>query len=86
MTDKLYIVRKRSGQWTVWSHEEVCLNFRSYDEAIETARSAAAVLSHEPRIDREAGCTARTGDRRGGHSSAVTSELARPGGAASPVS
>ena len=53
MTDKLYVVRKRSGQWTVWSHEEVCLNFRSYDEAIETAQTAATVLSHEPRMARD---------------------------------
>jgi hypothetical protein len=53
MTDKLYFVRKRSGLWTVWSHEEVCLNFRSYDEAIETAQTAATALSHEPRMARE---------------------------------
>jgi hypothetical protein len=42
---KLYSVRKRSGQWTVCSNESVLLNFDSYDEAIETARSAVGVLA-----------------------------------------
>jgi hypothetical protein len=48
MTKKIYAVRKRSGQWTVWSDEDVYLNFDSYDEAIETAQSAAIVLAHAP--------------------------------------
>jgi hypothetical protein len=47
MTRKIYAVRKRCGLWTVWSAEDLCLNFDSYDEAIETARTAALVLSHE---------------------------------------
>lgn len=56
MPKKIYAVRKRSGRWTVWSEEELCLNFESYDEAIETARHAAFVLarprkrSAEPRF------------------------------------
>jgi len=53
MTRKIYVVRKRCGQWTVWSAEDLCLNFESYDEAIETARTAALVLSHEPGETRE---------------------------------
>jgi hypothetical protein len=54
MPKKIYAVRKRSGHWTVWSEEELCLNFESYDEAIETAHHAALVLarkrSAEPRL------------------------------------
>jgi hypothetical protein len=53
MTKKIYAVRKRCGQWTVCSDEKVCLNFQSYDEAIETARTAALVLSHRPPVTRE---------------------------------
>jgi hypothetical protein len=52
MIKKMYAVRKRLGQWTVWSDEDVCLNFQSYDEAIETAR---LVLSHEPQAARDEG-------------------------------
>ena len=48
MAKKIYAVRKRCGQWTVGSNEDVYLNFESYDEAIETAQTAATVLSHEP--------------------------------------
>ena len=48
MSKQMYAVRKRRGQWTVWTKEDVCLNFQSYDEAIATARTAAIVLSHEP--------------------------------------
>lgn len=48
MPKKIYAVRKRSGQWTVWTDDDVCLNFRSYDEAIATAQTAAVVLSHKP--------------------------------------
>lgn len=46
MSRKMYTVRKRSGLWTVWSDDAVFLNFQSYDEAIETARTAAIVLAH----------------------------------------
>lgn len=53
MTKKIYAVRKRCGQWTVCSDEKVCLNFQSYDEAIETARTAAIVLSHRPAATQE---------------------------------
>jgi hypothetical protein len=53
MPKKIYAVRKRSGLWTVWTDEDVCLNFQSYDEAIATARTAAIVLSHEPADTRE---------------------------------
>ena len=48
MPKTTYAVRKRCGQWAVWSDDDVCLNFQSYDDAIATARSAAIVLSHEP--------------------------------------
>ena len=53
MTKKIYAVRKRCGQWAVWSDEDVYLNFESYDEAIETARTAAIVLAHSPEGARE---------------------------------
>jgi|tagenome__1003787_1003787.scaffolds.fasta_scaffold18648952_1 hypothetical protein len=53
MTKKIYAVRKRCGQWTVSSDEKLCLNFQSYDEAIETARTAAIVLSHQPAAAQE---------------------------------
>jgi hypothetical protein len=43
---KLYAVRKRRGQWSVYADEEVFLEFDSYDEAILTAQSAADVLSN----------------------------------------
>ena len=59
MTKKLYAVRKRRGQWTVWSDEDVYLNFESYDEAIETARTAAIVLTHAPGETREERMRAR---------------------------
>ena len=58
MTRKIYAVRKRRGQWTVWSDEDVYLNFESYDEAIETAQTAAIVLSHGPGMPREEGVRA----------------------------
>ncbi len=53
MLKKIYAVRKRSGQWSVWTDDDVYLNFESYDEAIETARTAAMVLSHGPDESRE---------------------------------
>jgi len=53
MAKTIYAVRKRSGQWTVWSDEDVYLNFESYDEAIETARTAASVLARSPDGARE---------------------------------
>jgi hypothetical protein len=42
---KLYAVRKRAGRWAVWSDEDTSLSFDSYDEAVETARVAATVLT-----------------------------------------
>lgn len=59
MTRKIYAVRKRCGLWTVWSDEDVYLNFESYDEAIETARTAAIVLAHAPEGAREERARAR---------------------------
>jgi hypothetical protein len=47
----IYAVRKRRGQWSVCSDESVLLHFETYDEAIETVRSAVGVLSsrqHKP--------------------------------------
>jgi hypothetical protein len=47
----IYAVRKRRGQWSVCSDENVLLHFETYDEAIETVRSAVGVLSsrqHKP--------------------------------------
>jgi hypothetical protein len=41
----IYAVRKRRGQWSVCSDESVLLHFESYDEAIETVRSAVGVLA-----------------------------------------
>jgi hypothetical protein len=40
-----YAVRKRRGQWTICADEHVLLDFRSYDEALATARSATQVLA-----------------------------------------
>ena len=45
----LYAVRKRRGQWTVCSDENVVLQFETYDEAVATARGAAAVLASRSR-------------------------------------
>ena len=42
---KLYAVRKRRGHWSVYADEDVCLEFDSYDEAVQAAQSAAEVLS-----------------------------------------
>jgi hypothetical protein len=36
-----YAIRKRRGKWTVCTEENVLLDFRNYDEAVETARSSA---------------------------------------------
>jgi hypothetical protein len=47
----IYAIRKRRGQWSVCADESVLLHFESYDEAIETVRSAVGVLSgrqHKP--------------------------------------
>jgi hypothetical protein len=41
----IYAIRKRRGQWSVCSDENVLLHFESYDEAIETVRSAVGVLA-----------------------------------------
>jgi hypothetical protein len=41
----IYTVRKRRGQWSVCSDETVLLHFESYDEAIETVRSAVGVMA-----------------------------------------
>jgi hypothetical protein len=46
-----YTIRKRRGQWSVCSDESVLLHFDSYDEAIETVRTAVGVLAgrqHKP--------------------------------------
>lgn len=40
-----YAVRKRRGQWTICADDHVLLDFRSYDEALATARSATQVLA-----------------------------------------
>jgi hypothetical protein len=40
----VYAIRKRRGQWAVCSEENVLLQFETYDEAVEVARSAAEVL------------------------------------------
>jgi uncharacterized protein (DUF1330 family) len=42
---KLYAVRKRRGRWSVTADENIVIEFDSYDEAIQTAQSAADVLS-----------------------------------------
>jgi hypothetical protein len=43
---KLYAVRKRRGQWSVYADDEVFIEFDSYDEAVHAAQSAADVLSN----------------------------------------
>jgi hypothetical protein len=56
---KLYAVRKRRGQWSVYADEEVFVEFDSYDEAIRTAQGAADVLSNRaPQVDEVAAITA----------------------------
>lgn len=42
---KVYAVRKRAGQWSVCSEGDVVLHFDSYEQAIETARTAIGVLA-----------------------------------------
>ncbi len=42
---KVYAIRKRRGQWAVCSEENVLLQFESYAEAVEVARSAAEVMA-----------------------------------------
>ena len=39
-----YALRKRRGHWSVFSGDENLLDFDSYDEAVETTRSALKVL------------------------------------------
>jgi hypothetical protein len=56
---KLYAVRKRRGQWSVTVDEEVFLEFDSYDEAIQTAQSAADVLSSRGSQAADAAATPR---------------------------
>jgi hypothetical protein len=40
----IYSVRKRGGQWLLCSGADVILSFDSYQEAIETTRSALKAL------------------------------------------
>jgi hypothetical protein len=54
---KLYTVRKRRGQWSVYADEDAFLEFDSYDEAIRTAQSAADVLSNRRSQADEAAAT-----------------------------
>jgi hypothetical protein len=44
-----YAIRKRRGKWTVCTEENILLDFQSYDEAVETARSATKVLAERSR-------------------------------------
>ena len=47
----VYAVRKRDGHWAVCSAQSVTMVFESYEEALETARTAAGVIArcaHEP--------------------------------------
>jgi hypothetical protein len=43
---KVYAIRKREGRWAVCADDNVLLQFDTYDEAVETARSAAGVLAN----------------------------------------
>ena len=45
---RVYAVRKRRGQWAVCSAGAVTLLFESYEQALEIARTAAAVLIDAP--------------------------------------
>src|SRR4051812_10717962 len=63
-----FAVRKRRGQWTICSDENVLLNFNSYDEAIETARSAVGVLANrieQPASGQKVSVLSRAGGGRG---------------------
>jgi hypothetical protein len=42
---QVYSVRKRIGQWTVCSDENVVLRFETYDLALSTARDAGQMLA-----------------------------------------
>jgi hypothetical protein len=42
---KVYAIRKRRGRWAVCCDENVLLQFETYAEAVEIARSAAEVLA-----------------------------------------
>jgi hypothetical protein len=41
----VYAVRKRDGQWAVCAAQSVTMVFESYEEALETARTAAGVIA-----------------------------------------
>jgi len=41
----VYAVRKRRGQWAVCSAGAVTMLFESYEQALEIARTAAAVMA-----------------------------------------
>jgi hypothetical protein len=41
----VYAVRKRDGQWADCSAQSVTMVFESYEEALETARTAAGVIA-----------------------------------------
>ena len=67
---KVYAVRKLRGQWAVCCDENVLLQFETYAEAVEIARSAADVLAtrkpsadadqeKKPAVTRAAACGAR---------------------------
>jgi hypothetical protein len=40
----IYTLRKHGGRWTVFSGNDVLLDFDDYEEAIETTRTALNVL------------------------------------------
>jgi hypothetical protein len=68
----LYAVRKRRGQWTVCSDQNVVLQFETYDEAVATARGAVSVLASHSRRHSAAS------DKPDGHSHCAVAPLLAP--------
>jgi len=51
----VYAIRKRRGQWAVCADDNVLLQFETYDEAIEIARSAAGVSASRRNVTAASG-------------------------------
>jgi hypothetical protein len=51
----IYALRKRRGHWTVFSGNDVLLDFDDYREAIETTRAALNVLEQAAQANTQGG-------------------------------
>jgi len=63
----VYAVRKRDGRWAIYCAQTVSLSFESYEEALEIARTAAAVIvprAREVGRTRDTACIAFSGIER----------------------